>query len=387
MQKYSYIKLSLIQVSGYVSLPALMIGFILCQNYGFSTALSSIIIANLLLSLLAIPIANNALLHRQTSAERVEFLFGKNAGKISSLALALALVGWFAINLEAASKTLPNNIYNNLLMGGFITFAVSYGIESLRRIANFIVPIFGCAILASLSFLLKDESISLSLALPSISAVMIAFAAPFTILFDLPTYYRFAKSKFDSIASIVISLFITMSALQFVGCLFCLVANGQGDIVSALVNLESSELSALNIVSIVLGTIIVNNCNLYSASANLSVLLPKLSFKTHVLLLGTIGTTLSYFQLMENLAVTLDAITVLIASITSLLILEALVGAKLKIKNGSFAILFGSFTGIMCVTEIIKVPISAFIVSGFSSLFIATISLLIKGKKYDLQNA
>ena len=34
-----------------------------------------------------------------------------------------------------------------------------------------------------------------------------------------------------------------------------------------------------------------------------------------------------------------------------------------------------------------RLIISAFIVSGFSSLFITTISLLIKGKKYDLQNA
>ncbi len=385
MQKYSYIKLSLIQVSGYVSLPALMIGFMLCQNYGFGTACSSIVVANLLLALLAIPIANNALIHRQTSSERVEFLFGKNAGKISSLALALALVGWFAINVEAASKTLPSSIYNNILIGGFITLAVSYGIESLRKIASLIVPIFGFAVLSSLILLLEGSAISLSIALPSINAVMIAFAAPFTILFDLPTYYRFAKSKFDSIASIVISLFIIMSALQFVGCLFCIIANGQGDIVSTLVNLESSELSALNIASIVLGTIIVNNCNLYSASANLNVLLPKLSFKTHVLLLGIIGTILSYFQLMENLAVTLDAITVLIASITSLLILEAVL--RTKLKNGLFAILFGSFVGILCVTGIIKIPISAFIISGFSSLTIAAISLLIKGKKYDLQNA
>ena len=387
MQKYSYIKLSLIQVSGYVSLPALMIGFMLCKNFGIGAAISSIVIANLLLALLAIPIATNALKHQLTSAERVEQLFGKNAGKISALALALALTGWFAINIEAASKTLPSNIFSNLLVGGFITLVVSYGIESLRKIANLIVPIFGFAIIASLAFLLEGSSISLTLALPSISAVMIAFAVPFTILFDLPTYYRFAKSKFDSIASIVISLFITMSALQIVGCLFCLLANGQGDIVSALVNLESSPFSALNIASIVLGTIIVNNCNLYSAAANLSVLLPKLGFKTRVLLIGSIGTVLSYFQLIENLAVTLDAITVLIASITSLLILEALLGTKFKISNGLFSILFGSFIGIMCVIGVIKTPISAFIISGFTSLVVAIISLIIKGKKYDLQNA
>jgi purine-cytosine permease-like protein len=358
-----------------------MIGFMLAQNYGFGATCSSIIIANLIISLLATPIANSAVSHKLTATLKVKSLFGDTGSKISAVALGIVLIGWFGINIEAASKALKtySSIDSSLInaaIGGVIIAIVSCGIKGLEKVADIVVPIFVIAIGYSLVTLGNGAELRLSISLPDIKAIMIALAAPFTILFDLPTYYRFAKSKKDSTASIIISLFISMSIVEIIGAIMYALTLNQRDIVDALLNSGSNQLTMVNLVAILLGTLIVNNCNLYSASANAEVLLGKNRFKTAVLILGVIGIAVSYLNVIENLEFVLDGITILIGSITSVLVLESILKQRFKGEAAILGIMIGSLLGFMALFLIIKVRIAAFLFAGIVSACITLVGVI-----------
>jgi purine-cytosine permease-like protein len=392
------LNLTLLQISSFASIPAVMLGFMLAREYGGVSAIMSIIIGNILLFILAVPLGIKSTINRKTTAEEVEVVLGKFGTKISSLGLSVMLIGWFAVNLRILVQALSNilckdcflnEITITLGVGILIILLVINGINALKFFSKLAVPLFiitmGNALISSFNNSIIP-TIEINNNILQIKAILLIIAAPFGMIFDLPTYYRFSKSKKDSVLSIAIVFIIALSVVEILGVIIASLNQNQENIINVLTLNQSLLFLVVNTLFILITGIAVNNGNLYVSSINSGAFLSKVSLEKRIILFGIIGTGLSFFDVLANFDKLLNGIMIIISSLMALIFLSAL-NAKKQFNNSKalYAVLISSLLGFLSFFGLIHIVECSYLESAVLTIIIY--SILEKVKIRGVKNA
>lgn len=391
--RHNFIDLTLIQVGGFLCPPAVMLGFILSMNYGIASAALNILLGNIILALLAIPIGMSASESRRPTIEYVKLIMGSIGAKIAALGSLLVMAGWFAINLNLTSESILSafgstkasnmRMLINLGLGLLIMLAVSRGIEFLKNMSKLTVPLFIISMTCTFAMLLSGTSINLeSVAAPKVelAAILLVVAGAFSMIFDLPTYFRFARSKKDSTISIIIIFIIAMSLVETLGVVFYSLSPA-GSLVEMLTSTGGTMLVCFNTIFLIVAGLTTNNSNLYVSSINISALLPQTSNNLRILIAGMISIALSMVDVLSHYETLLQTILIVLACITALIFIHALV-RKLDIshKIALVSIAIGIAVGVCSSLQIIQLINSAFIEAALiTAVCYSTISVVKQG--------
>ena len=341
-----YKKLILIQGGGAVSLPLIMVGQHLGATLGFMKGFLALLLGNFFLMLLSVPMSILSREIREPTSAVAERFFGKKGQLFCSLVLTLGMFGWFAIQVNVISESLQKvcnisvpSFALNLLVGLLITMVTLKGIERVLQIAKlalplFVIMLFGfCFFAPSPSFEMGSGHLSLSMACMVIGSAIAGVT-------DLPTYFRFAKSKKDAVIAGLLLFGLVVPLVELAG-LYIGSGKGGNTFVEAAMN---NALALPMTFFVIFSGFTINNLNLYSATINSQYLFPRLGYKARCCLTGALATTLCLFNFVFLLEPFLDVLGVLLSSMAGCLIgvflIERLIGKKVSVNKRPINLLF-----------------------------------------------
>lgn len=310
-EQYSWHKLASVQIGGAICLPPILVGYELTRSFGTLTAFIAIGIGNILLSFLALICSEMTWRNKRTTPDNAGFYLGELGKKGVSILLALAMIGWFAIQTQvvavdvATSTLMPESLTRAILA---IVFAASllYGLKGITRLSDLAVPVMTLTLFIVLFFTYGvneiDTSSGWNIDLKAISMVM---ALAIGVSIDMPTFFRLARTRRDSHIGALVTMLI---GIPFVECCGVLLATwSSGNTV-----MEALRLSNMPFWDIWIGLFLVlaawttNTTNLYSAAMALKCLIPTRREKSVFWITAIFAAVVSQFDVMGNLQVCLE---------------------------------------------------------------------------------
>jgi cytosine permease len=371
--RQNWMQLASVQIGGAICLPVFVIGHTLAKTYGTFSAIIGLFFGNLTLLLIGSVVAMSSTSIRKSTAEFAVDLFGDQGKYFFSAAMVLSMMGWFAIQLNVMTLSFQEVIESdfvileNLFLGFLITLAGIRGIKGLTTLANMSIPI----LIFTIAYALYDVNETPLAAvgeneLLTFSGISLVIACGIGAVVDLPTFFRLAKSKKDSLIAAIILFGLILPLIEGIGVY--LFAHSQGDnIISLLASPASPKLWKLWVILfLLLAGWTTNNANLYSASVSLKTMMPKVSELKRTVLLGCVGTILSCFNFLDNLVLVLDMIGIVLVSMGAIMILHFLGKEKSNKKINFTAWVLGITGGALSQLgySMTEIPVlDAFIVS------------------------
>lgn len=327
LQKQNWISLTSIKVGILICLPAMMFGNILVKSYGLYSTIIGLIgggLLSLVLSLIMLKLIDK---HKGKSMpEIVECYFGKIGTIFYSIGSSIALLGWFGIQLVVMADIVHTIIGGNLIiidiiLGLCIIALVAIGIKSIEVFAN-ISMVFMIPSLLYAMYLMIHSAHGVILAEHfsfSYKPIIIICASFFVGILDLPTYYRYSKSNYDSILSFLCTYFIFLPLVFSVGIIAALympsVSFNEALISSFSLQIEKNCMALFMIIA----GLTTNNGNLYSA---VNVIKNRInsSYTALVVILGIFGILVSLSPFLNDLNRFLDCMILVVACVGGIII-------------------------------------------------------------------
>ena len=264
--KLNFVQLTCL-ISAPTSLPLLMIGDRLEQMYGAGTAISSIIIGNLILWLIAITIISMVDKADFNAIDNFKTYLGKSGGMLVALILLFAFLNWYALQINSSISELNNTLKLDVIsqnglplrlgaaLGLLIALLAIGGIRLFKIITLALLPFFICFYVYGIIF--SDHSIQFK------GTWSISFSGIFsTILLilpgiiNLPTIFSLSLSRAHSyLALSLIFALVSFFEISTIWIKFC--------------NFDSKVTSHLWLISIftLLTLTCANLLNIFFASA------------------------------------------------------------------------------------------------------------------------
>lgn len=327
-------QLASIQIGGAICLPMIMVGQILGQTYGSTSAYVAIVAGNAILLTLALLMFHISYPQKLTTMEQASKYFGNRGIFLLAFAMGFSMLGWFGIQLNVMSESLIDMIsltagnsqfsplWINVLLGIAITAIAFYGIHGINRLANFSLPI----LIFTLGYALyMQEETQIKEQLPfSWKGISLVLAAAIAAVIDLPTYFRHAASNRDGWISLVMIFGLALPAIEAIGVYLSLHGNGE-QLLDSLKSPSSLLWNTWIAIFLILAGWTTNNTNLYSGAISLNILFPKLSEQKRMICLGLTGTLLSCLNLLNHFEVVLDVLGLLLSSMGAVILARALI--------------------------------------------------------------
>lgn len=274
MLTYNWRQLSMIQIGSVICLPIIMVGQILCQTYGFASAIAAILAGNLVLFFFGLVSAKMSYEKRKTTPENAFEYFGEKGVVLFALTMGLSLLGWFAIqinmmslgvvdllSLEPANPMVQCTL--NICMGALITLVGFFGLRALNLFADLSVPLLILTLLYALWTQQGEAKEQVAYSNFSFGGISLVIAVIIGHIFDLPTYFCQARSPRDTWISILIIFGLTLPMIEISGVY--LTYKGSGHTILEVLKGENSPIwNAWVAVFLVLSGWATNNLNLYS---------------------------------------------------------------------------------------------------------------------------
>lgn len=304
-------QLSVIQLSGWMSLPILATSVLILQENSFYGAILTIIVANAILWFIRLGIILMSHQDRQSTLDISKAYLGKTGGYFIGALLIISTLSWFITQTTAASQTLSQlllieegpNIDEftqmSVLLGVISTLLCMQGMTVLKRLSAFSFPILLVAFLIGLfvvPFQLPPQA-NVSLSLSGLSLVL---GTNLGLTSDLPTFFRHSRSIKTSVAALTVVQLVTL-CLAIGSLYFSSIITSHFEVnTQTIFALDNSLLRMVMIVFVFFSVICANVANVYSASVGWEVIAPKaLIGRKEYLILGLGLTTI--FVLISNL--------------------------------------------------------------------------------------
>jgi cytosine permease len=319
-----------------VTLPILFLGSEIALSIGFQSALVSFGISTFILTVLC---AITTLIGNRTRLSTymiLKFSFGDEGAKLINFLIGVSLLGWFSVGLELLAQAMRDTAIEtmgiSLPMWGIIIFSslfisttTIYGIKSIEKLANIIVPL----LLVFLAYILYRSLLEIS----SFSEIwnynpvipkMTLFAATSALIGSsivLPVimadFSRFIRNDKQSLISV---LGITIG--------FPLVL-----LVSGITTVQTGEVDIMQIMKAIgfiipafillfFSTWITNATNLYSITLTFSTIIPSWGFKKMATITSIIGTVMALFGFTAYIFDFLNLLGVFIPSVSAIYIVD-----------------------------------------------------------------
>lgn len=331
--KQSYLELSAIQLSGWMSLPILATSILILQGNSLLGAALTIFVGNAILWFLRLGIIAMSHDKRQSTLDLAQQYLGRSGGYFIAALLLISTFVWFLIQTTAASNVLTHlvSLHESPDINQFVQISVVLGLAStflcmegmvlLRRLSTFSFPILCAAFLVILYYVpLVPYENNHTLSLSGLSFVL---ATNLGITADMPTFFRHSKSWGDSIKALtliqIISLILGLASL-YLGALI----SGLFDIHQSLLLHDHHEaLRYALILFIFVSAVCANVANVYSASVGWELVAPRaligrqeylilgLSLTMLYILLANVFSPLALLTLSDRALVNLSLVLIL----------------------------------------------------------------------------
>lgn len=296
-----------IQAGGTLCLPIVLIGQLLCKEYGTVQALCAILAGNGILLVLGLIMATMSTQESLNTFSHVRRLFGALFQKGLGALMLICMLGWFAVQINLMTKALPVGDTKMLTVsiGSLITLFMYFGYSAMHRCACLAAPLLGLGLLMffmTSTFQLSDPP---AFSWGWMSGISLVIGAHIAVLVDLPTFFQHAASPKDGRICIT--------------CLYALIVplvEAGGVWLTSM--LDSGADNLLVGVLFVLSGWSANNANLYSAVETVRALRIG-NRKGTTLLLGTLGTVLACMNPLGSIETLLELIGVALGVMGSIM--------------------------------------------------------------------
>lgn len=347
-------QLAAIQIGGAICLPVLLIGFELGRLLPKMEALLAILIGNLVITLLALPIARLAATKCLTTSDSMELVFGKMGAKVTALLLLSCLLVWFSIQTQLIVTECTQFLHLQVHVGVWyllvmlvagITFLTTYkGIQAIGKVASYAVPVLCFTLVASLISHAHTQQTGFQLESPPFSLlsgiVMVIGCAIFAVI-DLPTYFREAKNPQEAQKATIASFLVGLTLVEATG----VILSQPGKTLLESLALSSSIFWSLWLVFFIfVAGWTTNVANLYSSIQAAKTLLERREGNLVPLTVGALGLLFCALPTLGDLPAIMDLFATTIIALGSLLFTVSL-GVPLRQGEAKIALFFGMLLG------------------------------------------
>lgn len=376
MSTLSWKELACLKAGGAICLPVILAGHALCQNYGLSSALIGIALGNAILLIMAFTMSQLSVQTRLTTTDNAFHYFGRYGTKGFAAALLFAKSSWVALQLNlmviSAQALLPIPAWIlSILLGGLVIMVAMRGIRALSFVTALSLPLLLATMGYALYLNIDGTPIVKSTPL-SFGGISLVIATAITAVIDMPTYFRHAKTAYDSAFAVFIFLGLAVPLIEGVGVALAYLHPG----VTVLDTLRASDAPLWNIwvtLFLILAGWSTNNSNLFSASACMGTL-TDLKETTRTLLIGCYAIVLSILGILDYFTTVLQLIGIMVGSMGSIMIMGYLLKAGQQHAFNLSLWAIGAIVGILSLFEIISLTgiplIDACAVSTLGALMI-----------------
>jgi cytosine permease len=313
-ERYSWWQVAVQRFGQISALSQFLLGSTLGFSMGFWDALLALLLGAVILEVVAIFVGIAGMREGlQTSVLARWTGFGHGGSALIGLAIGISLIGWFGVQsavsaqgLEQLLGVFPVWVWS-LIFGLAVTLVVLYGFHSMQWVANVTVPAFvilvGWSIISELTDHDIGELVSSAPAGPPMSLLegTTLVAGGFIVgAVITPDMTRFNRSAADVVKQTVIGITLGELVIGLSGVLLAH-AIRSGDIIQIV----TSSVGWVGVLVIILGTIKINDWNLYSSGLGIVNFVGTV-FGRHVnrglvtLVVGVLGSVLAAAGILER---------------------------------------------------------------------------------------
>ena len=317
-----------------LSISIFYLGAEVALGVGFKEGLLAYGISTLILSLLCFATTIIGSRSRFSTYMIIHFSFGKNGAKVLNSIFGSILIGWYAVTLELLAIAILDTAMDTfhitldkwpviLVMGTLITITTIYGIQSLQRLTNIVVPFLVLFLLYVYYISFKDglslnEIINFVPQNPTMTlfeATAILVGSTIFLPVFIADFSRFAKNDKHSYISVLGILVGAPFALYFSG--IPAIQTEEVDFIKIMTKLDMVIPAFL---LLFLSTWVTNALNLFSAALAFSTIKTSWNYKKLTLITSVFGIFIALLGITEHFFVFLNALGVLIPSVSSIYI-------------------------------------------------------------------
>lgn len=309
-------QLSVIQLSGWMSLPILATSVLILEGNSFYGAVLTIIVGNAILWFIRLGIIVMSHRNRQSTLDISRAYLGHKGSYLIGALLLVSTLAWFIAQTTAASNTLSHLIafdegpnidqfaQMSVLLGVASTLLCMEGITLLRRLSTIAFPFLVVAFVVAI-FLVPFKMPEQGTQALSLSGLGLVLGTHLGITSDLPTFFRHSRSLRTSVAALTVIQLASLG-LAICGLFFGSIIVDGFEVNAGIVFSTGNEILRLALILLVfLAVICANVANVYSASVGWEVIAPSsLVGRKEYLILG-LGLTTVFIMVANLLSVEL----------------------------------------------------------------------------------
>lgn len=341
-KRKGWLKLSVVWMGAVIALSATVLG----GSLGTGLSMTGAVIATLIgCFLLAVVSALCSVVGAQTGLSTSfvsRFSLGKYGSYAVSAIIAIALFGWFGVQVDlfgASLHTVLLNVFNIdihpkilVVIGGILmTTTAFFGYKAIEKFSLLAVPLLGILLVASLIRVMSNQSLSEVLSVPAAGDPLTIGLSVSLIIGSLavgaiigPDISRYAKSTKDAVISSFVGFFAGFSAVLLIAAVLAK-ATAQTDIVSILLGLGWGTGAML---ILILAQWTTNDNNLYSSALGFSVIFKNTPKYVLTIAAGIIGTTMAVGGIYTHFIPFLIFLSALIPPIGGIYVADYLMNRK-----------------------------------------------------------
>jgi cytosine permease len=328
-QTLSWKQLASIEVGGAICLPVIMVGHILFNKYGFGSACLAILAGNLVLLVLAFLSARMSFESKLPTTDNAVHYLGIKGAKGFACALLFSKTCWFGLQLNMMvlsfesifPELMPSHICE-CLFGLLIILVASFGIKGLSFLSSLSMPLLVGTMGYAAYAVSHQESLAETRPI-ALDGISIAIATGITAVIDMPTYFRYARSRLDGTVAVLVFLVLAVPLVEFLGVYLCLKNNG-GTLIESLQRSDSLAWNIWVCAFFMLAGWTTNITNLYSAANCLGTLLPQCTERKRMAMIGSLGLVLAMLQILNYFTIVLQIIGIMVGSMGCTLLMRYL---------------------------------------------------------------
>ncbi len=319
-----------------LTLPFLYLGSEIALNLGMRASLYAFVISTVILVALCAVTTLIGNRSRLSTYMVLQFSFGRHGAKLINTIIGLSLLGWFSVGLELLAIAIRDTALDTfdyhiplwpiiITTSVFITVTTIYGIRSIERLANFVVPVL-VVFLSYVLYKAVNQSVSFDqvwnyvpenpqMSLFDATSALIGSSILIPVLMaDLSRFIRNDKQSMIALLGVGVA-----SPVALIFASIPTIVTGEVDIIQIM---KSFSLVIPAFFLLFLSTWTTNATNLYSITLTFSTIKTNWGFKKMSLITSVFGTILALFGIANYMFDFLNLLGVFSPSIAAIYIID-----------------------------------------------------------------
>ncbi|ASN04400.1 purine-cytosine permease family protein [Virgibacillus necropolis] len=341
-KRKGWLKLSFVWMGAIVALSAIVLGGALGAGLSFSQAIIASFVGSFVLAVLSALCCVVGAKTGLPTALVSRFALGKYGSYAVSIIIAIALFGWFGVQLDLFGASLHNILIDGLsinipplilvLIGGLLMTTTAFiGYKAIEKLSLLAVPLLAILLISSLIKVMNSTNFEEVIKAPIIGDPLTLGTAISLIIGSLaigaiigPDISRYAHSTKDAIISSFMAYFVGFSIVLIIAVVLAK-ATTQVDIVEIMLGLGWGTAALL---VLILAQWTTNDNNLYSSALGFSVIFQKVPKSILTVIAGFIGTGMAVAGIYDNFIPFLNFLSALIPPIGGIYVADFMVNRK-----------------------------------------------------------